>query len=153
MIFINWLCCSHVISTVVPMFNLKGKRSISALKSKSGDSTSGLGPKDGFSLEAGGSVLGVTVSTCSDLTLMELGATGEKDIWMLSPSPLHVSPVFYLLDLIGAKQFCSQQGLPDPHILSVGVDKNDRHTPCLCSGHTPINYYAWRQVMVLSLLH
>ena len=27
----------------------------------------------------------VTVSTCSDLTLMELGAIAEKDIWMLSP--------------------------------------------------------------------
>ena len=86
MIFITWLCCSCIISTVVPMFNLKGRQSISALKSKSGDSTSRLGPKYGFSLEVGGSISGVTISTCSVLTLMELGATGEKDIWMLSPS-------------------------------------------------------------------
>ena len=56
MIFINWLCCSCVISTVVPMFNLKGRQSISALKSKFLDFTSGLGPKDGFSLEVRGSI-------------------------------------------------------------------------------------------------
>ena len=84
---------------------------------------------------------------------MESGATGEKDIRMFVSLSLHVSPVFYFLDLISAKQFCGQQGLLDPNILLVGVDKNDRHTPCLCSGHAPINYYAWRQVMVLSLLH
>ena len=62
------------------MSNLKGRLYISALKSKFLDSTYGLGPKDGFSLEVGGSILDVTVSTCFDLTLMELGATGEKDI-------------------------------------------------------------------------
>ena len=45
----------------------------------------GLGPKGGFSLEVGGVISGVTDSTCPDLTLMELGATCEKDIWMLSP--------------------------------------------------------------------
>ena len=149
----NQLCCSHVISTVVPMFNLKGRWTISALKSKFSDSTSGLGPKDGFSLEVGGSVLGVTVSTCSNLTLMGLGATGEKDIWMLSPCLSMPALCSIFLNLIGAKQFCSQQGLPDPDILLVGIDQNDRHTPCLCSVHTPINHYARRQVVVLSLLH
>ena len=85
MIFLSWLCCSCVISTVVAMFYLKGRWSIYALKSKFLDFTSGLGPKDGFSMEVEGSILGAIVSTCSDLTLMELGATGEKDIWMLSP--------------------------------------------------------------------
>ena len=68
-----------------PMFNLKGRQSTSALKWKFVDFTSGLGPKDGFALEMGGSISGVTDSTCSDLTLMDMGATGEKDIWMLSP--------------------------------------------------------------------
>ena len=38
-----------------------------------------------LSLDVGGVISGVTDSTCSDLTLMELGTTGEKDIWMLSP--------------------------------------------------------------------
>ena len=69
-----------------PHIKLERQAIYFCLEVKFSDSTSGLGPKDGFSLEAGGSVLGVTVSTCSDLTLMELGATGEKDIWMLSPS-------------------------------------------------------------------
>ena len=47
--------------------------------------TSGLGWKDGFSLEVGGVILDGVVSTCSNLTLIVLGATGEKDILMLSP--------------------------------------------------------------------
>ena len=47
--------------------------------------TSGQGPKDDFSLEVGGVISDVVAFTYSDLTLMELGATGEKDILMLSP--------------------------------------------------------------------
>ena len=71
--------------TSVPIFNLKGRQLISAWKSKCMAFSSGLGPKDGFSLEVGGVLSDVVDSTCSDLTLMELGATGEKDMWMLSP--------------------------------------------------------------------
>ena len=83
--FINLLCCSCVILTSVPILNLKGRQLISAWKSKSMAFTSGLGPKDGFSLELGGVISDGVVSTCSHLTLMELGATDEKDILMLSP--------------------------------------------------------------------
>ena len=73
-----------------PMFSLKGRQSTSALKSKFLDSTSGLGPKDGFLLEVGGSISGVLVSTCSDLTLLELGLQVKKISDVISLS-LHVS--------------------------------------------------------------
>ena len=104
MIFINWLCCSHVISMVVPIFNLKGRWSISALKSKFADFTSGLGPKDGLPSEVGGVISGVTDSTCSNLTLMELGATGEKDIWILSPclSMLALCSIFSIWSMLNS---------------------------------------------------
>ena len=47
--------------------------------------TPGLGSKHGFSLEVGGVISDVVASTYSDLTLIVLGATGKKDILMLSP--------------------------------------------------------------------
>ena len=46
---------------------------------------SDLGPNDGFSLELGGDILEDVSSTCPDQTLKMLGATGWKNIQILSP--------------------------------------------------------------------
>ena len=64
---------------------MKGRQLISAQKSESMAFTSGLEPKDGFSLEVGGIILVGVTFTCSNLTLIVLGSTGEKDQLMLSP--------------------------------------------------------------------
>ena len=109
--FINWLCCSCVILTVFPIFNLKGRQSISAWKSKFVAFTSGLGPKDGFSSEVGGVISSVVDSTFSDLTLMESGATGEKDILMLSPclsmlALCSISSIWSMLNNSAANKSC-----------------------------------------------
>ena len=67
--------------------------------------------------------------------------------------PLQTSHMLYLINLICDEQFSGQQGLPNPSILFWGVNQNDWHTPCHCCGHTPVYYYAERQVMVFSLLN
>ena len=149
----NWLCCSCVISTVVPMFNLKGSAIYFCLEIKIFIFHIRSRAKRWFLTGSGRINIGCY---CFDLLWSNPDGVGchrwKRYLDIISLS-LHVSPVFYLFDLISAKQFCGQQGLPDPHILSAGIDQNDRHTPCLHSGHKPINHYARRQVVVLSLLH
>ena len=86
----------------VPIFNLKGRQLICDCKSKSVAFISGLGPKDGFSLEVGGVISDGVASTCSNLPLIVLGAIGEKDILIL-PLPLYAGPMLYFINLVHDK--------------------------------------------------
>ena len=77
----------HVISASFPKFNLKCRQLISTSKLESVAFVFGLEPKASLSLEVGGVISEDVSSTCSDWTLVVLGATGKNDILMLSPLP------------------------------------------------------------------
>ena len=93
----------HVVNFAsFPKFDLKGRCWISAQKLQSAACVFSLQTTVSLSLELVGDKSVDVTSTCSDCTMMILGARSRNDVLMLSPFLSMLAPVLYLM------VFCSK---------------------------------------------